>query len=226
MKDTKENRATISNLIDELIDSVVDDNTHDNCVQRQIDKLKRAIFSDGYPIHQRSKPMFNQLNQLIQNITDWAHERNLIHGSTPIKQGLKLMSEYGELCDSIAKDDLDGIKDGVGDIAVVAIIINAQQVNPFSIEFFEKTAVIRIDDDALAEFVCGWLCKEMMYIVDGLTHLENVFRALECIASKFGLTLTECLQHAYDEIKDRKGVMYDGVFIKDTDPQYAEIKEQ
>lgn len=38
MQNTKENRATISNLIDELIDSVVDDNTHDNCVQRQIDK--------------------------------------------------------------------------------------------------------------------------------------------------------------------------------------------
>ena len=48
MQNTKENQATIGNLIDELIDSVVDDNTHDNCVQRQIDKLKQVIFSGGW----------------------------------------------------------------------------------------------------------------------------------------------------------------------------------
>lgn len=57
MKDTKENRATISNLIDELIDSVVDDNTHDNCVQRQIDKLKRAIFDGGWVNVNKHLPM-------------------------------------------------------------------------------------------------------------------------------------------------------------------------
>lgn len=48
MQNTKENQATIGNLIDELIDSVIDDNTHDNCVQRQIDKLKQVIFSGGW----------------------------------------------------------------------------------------------------------------------------------------------------------------------------------
>lgn len=48
MQNTKENQAIISNLIDELIDSVVDENTHDNCVQLKIDKLKQAIFSGGW----------------------------------------------------------------------------------------------------------------------------------------------------------------------------------
>lgn len=36
----------------------------------------------------------NQINQLIQNIIDWANERNLIMDSTPLKEGLKLMKNH------------------------------------------------------------------------------------------------------------------------------------
>ena len=35
------------------------------------------------------------------------------------------------------------------------------------------------------------------------------------IAERHGLTIEECAEHAYDEIKDRKGRMVDGVFIKE-----------
>jgi len=34
-------------------------------------------------------------------------------------------------------------------------------------------------------------------------------------AEMFGLTLEECLEHAYKEIKDRTGKMVDGIFVKD-----------
>lgn len=37
------------------------------------------------------------------------------------------------------------------------------------------------------------------------------------IAERNGLTLTECLEQAYNDIKDRKGRMIDGVFVKETD---------
>jgi len=37
------------------------------------------------------------------------------------------------------------------------------------------------------------------------------------IAERNGVTLTECLQVAYDDIKDRKGKMIDGVFVKSSD---------
>ena len=37
------------------------------------------------------------------------------------------------------------------------------------------------------------------------------------IAERNGLTLTECLQQAWDDIKDRKGKMVDGVFVKEGD---------
>ena len=37
------------------------------------------------------------------------------------------------------------------------------------------------------------------------------------IAERNELTLEDCLYHAYNDIKDRKGVMRDGVFIKEAD---------
>jgi len=35
------------------------------------------------------------------------------------------------------------------------------------------------------------------------------------IAERNGVTLEDCLAVAYDDIKDRKGKMVDGVFIKE-----------
>jgi NTP pyrophosphatase (non-canonical NTP hydrolase) len=37
------------------------------------------------------------------------------------------------------------------------------------------------------------------------------------IAERNNLTLTECLEKAYDDIKDRKGRMIDGIFVKEGD---------
>ena len=37
------------------------------------------------------------MQQLIKQIEQWAEERNLIEGSTPQKQFLKLAEEIGEL---------------------------------------------------------------------------------------------------------------------------------
>ena len=37
------------------------------------------------------------------------------------------------------------------------------------------------------------------------------------IVERHGLSLSECLETAYDDIKDRKGKMVDGVFVKEGD---------
>lgn len=37
------------------------------------------------------------------------------------------------------------------------------------------------------------------------------------IATRNNLTVTECLNAAYNDIKDRKGRMIDGVFVKEAD---------
>jgi hypothetical protein len=39
------------------------------------------------------------------------------------------------------------------------------------------------------------------------------------IAVRNGLSMEHCLDVAYHDIKDRKGTMIDGVFVKETDDQ-------
>ena len=38
---------------------------------------------------------------------------------------------------------------------------------------------------------------------------------LAIIAEQHDLTVSQCLEHAYNDIKDRKGMMIDGVFVKE-----------
>ena len=42
------------------------------------------------------------------------------------------------------------------------------------------------------------------------------------IAERNGLTLAQCLEVAWDDIKDRKGMMVDGVFVKEEDAKVVE----
>lgn len=95
------------------------------------------------------------LKTLIQN---WATDRNL-HTADSAKQALKLGEEYGELCEGLAKGKTDLIKDALGDMFVVMVILAMQE----------------------------------------------------------DLDVTECIEMAYNEIKDRKGKMIDGVFVKEAD---------
>mgnify|MGYP003679540703 CR=1 FL=1 len=98
-----------------------------------------------------------KIEQIFNNIINWANDRNLIIGSTPKDQCLKLIQEVGELSDSLCKGNSP--VDDIGDCMVVLTII----------------------------------------------------------AEQSGLTIEECLTHAYSDIKDRKGKMIDGVFVKESD---------
>jgi hypothetical protein len=57
-------------------------------------------------------------------------------------------------------------------------------------------------------------------IIDGI---GDVIVVLAMIAGIEGLTIQECLLAAYNDIKDRKGILYNGVFVKETDPVYPRI---
>lgn len=99
------------------------------------------------------------LGQLTDKIQGWAQDRNLVHGSNPQAQTVKLFEEGGELAGGVARKNLPVIEDSIGDMVVVLVILAAQT----------------------------------------------------------GLDFHTCVAKAYDEIKDRKGRMVDGVFIKDAE---------
>jgi hypothetical protein len=61
------------------------------------------------------------MEDLEYKILEWAHARGILTNSSPQIQGLKLVSEVGELCDNLAKGR--DVRDDIGDIIVVAAII-------------------------------------------------------------------------------------------------------
>ena len=97
------------------------------------------------------------MEELVKQVAQWHHDRNLIEGATDKDQFCKLIQEAGELSDNICKGK--DMSDDIGDMIVV--LIN--------------------------------------------------------IAERNNLTLKECLEKAWDDIKDRKGKMVDGIFIKEGD---------
>jgi len=48
---------------------------------------------------------------------------------------------------------------------------------------------------------------------------------LTIIAAQQIITLEDCLSVAYNDIKDRNGILWNGVFIKETDNAYTHAKE-
>ena len=66
------------------------------------------------------------MNELIQKIEQWAEDRNIIKGTKPIDQAMKLFSEAGELADNVGKGR--DVKDDIGDVFVVLVNL-AKQVD-------------------------------------------------------------------------------------------------
>ena len=100
------------------------------------------------------------MEEYVDLIRQWHHDRNLIDGANDKDQICKLIQEVGELSDNVCKGR--DIRDDIGDCIV--ILVN--------------------------------------------------------IAERNGLTLAECIETAYNDIKDRKGRLVDGVFIKEADYEY------
>lgn len=165
------------------------------------------------------------MQKLIKQIEQWAEERNLIKGSSIKKQTLKMIEEFGELCSGVAKNKPDVIKDSIGDCFVVLTIINAQcrnestETNANQSHLLEPTGHFgahSIDEALLrAAAKIGNFANKTTPPDDwDVNCLSNY---LFLVSKMANLDFLDCVQHAYDQIKDRKGKMIDGVFVKEGD---------
>ena len=128
------------------------------------------------------------MNKLLNKISKWANDRNIIQGSNPLKQHDKLIEEVMETRDAI---------------------VSYEMLNKLTKMYVTNTS--------------KWDAKVKREIKDGIGDAVVV---LQNLAEMYGFTLEECTQHAYDEIKDRKGMMLDGTYVKYdnlTDEQKSEL---
>lgn len=174
----------------------------------------------------------------FNNFVQWGNDRNIFNGSTVNTQVMKSLSECGELCDHIAKGKYELCEDDIGDIAVTLVMIagcagnldilrNGQLDFTSGLNSIETSAamvawsisVIPSAISAASEVnssVCGHLPHLLHTAVMALVDLSN---KLTDIGTP--MTLDSCCAKAWDDIKGRKGVMFNGTFIKESDPLYS-----
>lgn len=174
-------------------------------------------------------PMF------VNNVYGWGNDRGIHQHSTLVSQTLKMIEEIGELGGAIAGNQIDKIKDGIGDTYVTLVMVGAQlgasrddlyqvleTINPV------LALAIRPYSDAAPDKY--WLFSSILGnarqileigIEEEAEHhipelLNLIAKALDFLAPHFNLTNVECMDAAWAEIKDRKGRMVEGgTFIKD-----------
>jgi phosphoribosyl-ATP pyrophosphohydrolase len=62
------------------------------------------------------------------------------------------------------------------------------------------------------ELLVGLMAKDKAEIADAL---GDMFVVMTVIAEQNDLNMLDCIEGAYEEIKDRKGKMVDGMFVKE-----------
>ena len=154
-----------------------------------------------------------QMNDLIDKVHQWGIDRKIIGNGKLETQWLKLLSEFGEMCDTLAKGG-DPIDD-IGDQLVVLIMMAGisqkvemvKQLMPY--EFAKGRSTI-----GAVRRLCNryeWLLPDFCAVA-----LDSCLGDLRTVASNHDLTLQQCLEHSYNQIKDRKGYLNEqGVFIKE-----------
>ena len=156
------------------------------------------------------------MEELIKKVEEWSKERGL-NTADPNKQRLKLWEEFGELNASIARGDREGAIDAIGDMLVVMIIYKQQLGYGSNELFYPKQYNVdflsRLDDTSLIDYIGHGIYGSRSYI----ESLEMVVENLTVLAYRLSTNLEECLVAAYDEIKDRRGKMVNGVFVKESD---------
>lgn len=158
------------------------------------------------------------MQELILKIEQWAEDRNIIKGSKPIDQAMKLFSEFGELADNVGKGR--DCRDDIGDIFIVLTIMAKQLNLGFGRCNFKNGEIKCEPKDVVVSL--GYALSEFSAEQDRETFTDCV-AVLQAFCLKTGLDLKECVQIAYNDIKERKGVLIDGVFIKESDPVYAQV---
>lgn len=75
------------------------------------------------------------------------------------------------------------------------------------------------DKDQFAKLIqeCGELSESICKGKSVADDIGDIIVVLVNIAARNGLTINECLIAAWMDIKDRKGKMVDGVFVKEAD---------
>lgn len=167
--------------------------------------------------------MGRDLQEFTGLIEQWAEDRNL-HTADPIKQYDKLIEEFGELMKGINKHDMAMIRDSIGDMYVVLVVMGKQLGLPMSDLLKDE----RVDTLRPQHSTFGYV-RDLNRLADNMKSNEfydgyvfiwnasDIEKQLIRTCGEYEISFVDCVGLAYNEIKDRKGEMRDGKFVKEAD---------
>ena len=173
------------------------------------------------------------LSVLYNYIVDWSKERKIIPNAKVLVQAGKMISEKSEISEAFLNTDYIELKDGIGDTFVT--IVNVFELSKLKTDLEELdleqkqsvkegVAALILELDVLSGKVIDKIIKENFNVRE---ELNDMIQILHGIARQNNTSLLSCVEIAYNEIKDRKGItLENGTFIKDSDPRYKEIVDK
>jgi NTP pyrophosphatase (non-canonical NTP hydrolase) len=160
------------------------------------------------------------INELNAHIIDWAKERELDTKGTVEAQAIKTVEELSELIKAICKDKKEDIIDSIGDVYVTLVIGNMLD-KQFDLEATYNDAVYY---SGLAEITkvntfidLGDNISQVLTVLYSNFTLYKTLHSLLITATMYDLDFVECVESAYNTIKNRHGVIKDGMYVKDED---------
>nr|DAX58757.1 MAG TPA: NTP-PPase-like protein [Caudoviricetes sp.] len=167
------------------------------------------------------------IQELVPLIQEWAKERKIYEELTPFDELLKTHEEVGELIKACYDNDKPAIKDAIGDVLVTLInycYMVEEDVNHIIKHALTTTPDTKSPPVRLAIFsemvladLLRYECKQGFKLshISPYSNTLYIIKNLISIALLKSTTLEESLNIAYNEIKNRKGKMINGKFVKD-----------
>jgi NTP pyrophosphatase (non-canonical NTP hydrolase) len=134
-----------------------------------------------------------KLENEFNDIRQWANDRGLYQEGNVKTQLIKLQEEFGELAKAVLNDNRNELVDAIGDCVIVLTNLARLAEQHFS----DRCTTCRgiggeIEDQADKNGLRSWTeCKDC-----GSIDIET------------------CINKAFNEVKDRVGVMNNGTFVK------------
>lgn len=168
-----------------------------------------------------------ELNELIENVQQWSIDRGLDKANSK-KQLLKLYEEFGELASGIAKNKPDVIMDSIGDCVVVLIILAQQQgIQDLDIDKHDLRLESIFDAIQTINSLTVRICHNYKYDEDDIQKLiEGLILNFRYASQVYEFVFEDCLEMAWNAIKDRKGKLVDGVWVKEEDLPASEVSPE
>lgn len=165
-----------------------------------------------------------QFQEFKANVETWQEARGIYEHSTAQAQCLKAISEVGELADAVIKGDREALIDAIGDVAVCLVGVAKMVGHEFDLDYvFDEDKIFVSEHDCAlgASFAIGQLASSLRenptrYTASTEDALDMAFYGLQANALVNNLSLMDCCESAWNQIKDRKGRMVPGgAFVKE-----------